>query len=77
MVFVEYACLLVKSTRRMGGVSVVAMDETEQVVLVTGGTGLVGRALQEIVTRESVPQERWVFLSSKDGDLRYWFMLTH
>ena len=47
------------------------MAETNRVVLVTGGTGLVGRALQEVVTREKVPQERWVFLSSQDGDLRY------
>jgi len=41
-------------------------------VLVTGGSGLVGRAIQDLLksaenTRED---EKWVFLSSKDGDLR-------
>ena len=39
-------------------------------VLVTGGNGLVGRALQEEVRRASRPDEEWIFLSSKDGDLR-------
>ena len=38
-------------------------------VLVTGGTGLVGKALEELVTSEPHPNEDWVFLSSKDGDL--------
>jgi len=40
-------------------------------VLVTGGTGLVGRALQEVVeslTGVSIEME-WKFLSSKDGNL--------
>ena len=37
-------------------------------VLVTGGNGLVGRALQEEVRRASRPDEEWIFLSSKDGD---------
>ena len=53
------------------------MAERERVVLVTGGTGLVGRALQEVITREKLPQERWVFLSSKDGDLRYAMHMQH
>ena len=40
-------------------------------ILVTGGTGLVGKALEEIVaTEEKRPDETWIFLSSKDGDLR-------
>ena len=39
-------------------------------ILVTGGNGLVGRALQEEVRRASRPDEEWTFLSSKDGDLR-------
>ena len=41
-----------------------------KVILVTGGTGLVGRALEEAVSRDPSPEERWIFLSSKDGDLR-------
>lgn len=39
------------------------------VVLVTGGTGLVGKALEDVVTSNPNPQEKWVFLSSADGDL--------
>ena len=39
-------------------------------ILVTGGTGLVGRALEEVVTTEEKrSDEKWIFLSSKDGDL--------
>ena len=39
-------------------------------ILVTGGTGLVGKALEEIVAiEEKRPDETWIFLSSKDGDL--------
>lgn len=41
------------------------------VVLVTGGTGLVGSAIRELIQQESLPGEKWVFLSSKDCDLRY------
>ena len=37
-----------------------------QRVLVTGGSGLVGHALQKVVGQA----ENWIFLSSKDGDLR-------
>lgn len=48
------------------------------VCLVTGGTGLVGRALQWAIANEPVgsrygkqsEDEEWIFLSSKDGDLR-------
>ena len=41
-------------------------------VLVTGGTGLVGKAIESVVsTDSSSSQETWIFLSSKDGDLRY------
>lgn len=38
-------------------------------VLVTGGSGLVGQAIQTIVKGEKRQDESWVFLSSKDGDL--------
>lgn len=45
-----------------------------EVVLVTGGTGLIGRALQKIVEIQKADgrmskDEQWVFLSSKDGNL--------
>lgn len=38
--------------------------------MVTGGSGLVGSALQTVVqSDEKRPDEEWVFLSSKDADL--------
>lgn len=46
------------------------------VVLVTGGSGLVGRAIEAVVSSDKDPRfarrdgEQWVFLTSKDGDLR-------
>lgn len=36
------------------------------VVLVTGGYGLVGRAIQRVVEEK----ENWIFVGSKDADLR-------
>ena len=41
----------------------------KKVVMVTGGTGLVGQALKEQVELEANPDKEWVFLSSRDGDL--------
>lgn len=40
------------------------------VVLVTGGSGLVGKALKELVDSKECESETWIFLSSADGDLR-------
>lgn len=40
----------------------------ERIVLVTGGTGLVGKAIEEIV-KNKVENETWHFVSSKDADL--------
>ncbi|GLH08383.1 ACYPI007507 protein [Gryllus bimaculatus] len=40
-----------------------------KVILVTGGSGLVGKAIQEIVKTEKKADETWVFASSKDADL--------
>lgn len=43
------------------------------VVLVTGGTGLVGRAVEAYVKGAGAADaagEEWVFLGSKEGDLR-------
>ena len=37
-------------------------------VLVTGGTGLVGSALNEV--RDKSDEVEWIFLSSRDCDLR-------
>jgi len=47
------------------------------VVLVTGGTGLVGKALQQVIAMEPAgsrfgkkPDETWIFASSSEADLR-------
>ena len=43
----------------------------KQVIMVTGGSGLVGSAIKSVVEKEEKKEnESWVFLSSKDGDLR-------
>jgi len=42
-------------------------------VLVTGGTGLVGKAIEKVIAEDPETSKRgetWVFLSSKDGDMR-------
>uniref|UniRef100_A0A023GIC7 GDP-L-fucose synthase n=1 Tax=Amblyomma triste TaxID=251400 RepID=A0A023GIC7_AMBTT len=41
----------------------------ERVILVTGGTGLVGKAIEIVANEEKRPGERWIFVSSKDADL--------
>lgn len=38
-------------------------------VLVTGGTGLVGKALQTVIEEEQPKDEKWVFVGSKFADL--------
>lgn len=42
----------------------------QSVILVTGGSGLVGQGIKDHVTNNAVANEEWIFLSSKDGDLR-------
>ena len=41
-------------------------------ILVTGGSGLVGKAIQTVLQEDGNQRadEEWIFLSSKDGDLR-------
>ena len=44
------------------------MSELEKkVVLVTGGSGLVGSGIKAVVEEEARTNETWVFLSSKVG----------
>ncbi|XP_035229968.1 GDP-L-fucose synthase-like isoform X1 [Stegodyphus dumicola] len=40
-----------------------------KVVLVTGGTGLVGKAIEEAINNSKPDGETWIFASSKDADL--------
>ena len=49
--------------------SEIGIMSATKTILVTGGTGLVGCAIAEQVRKESNPDEKWIFLSSKDGDL--------
>lgn len=41
-----------------------------KVVLVTGGSGLVGQAVRMVVEREAPADEEWVLAGSTDADLR-------
>jgi GDP-L-fucose synthase len=45
------------------------MSEGKMVVLVTGGTGLVGKAIETVVKENTNDNETWFFASSKDADL--------
>ena len=45
------------------------MAERRKVILVTGGTGLVGSGIQAVVQQEPREDEQWIFLSSKDANL--------
>jgi hypothetical protein len=52
-------------------------NPTKKTILVTGGSGLVGKAIEWVLDNATdarfarQPNEQWVFLTSKDGDLRY------
>jgi|AntAceMinimDraft_1070359.scaffolds.fasta_scaffold26891_4 hypothetical protein len=37
----------------------------QKIVMVTGGSGLVGRAIQEVIEGEKNADEKWIYLSSK------------
>jgi hypothetical protein len=48
------------------------------VILVTGGTGLVGKAIEQVIETEpegsrfgKKPNEKWIFASSSEGDLKW------
>ncbi len=42
----------------------------KKIVLVTGGTGLVGKAIEKISKEKPKEDEQFIFLSSKEVDLR-------
>jgi len=44
--------------------------DEKTIVMVTGGSGLVGQAIKSYVESNPKEGEEWIFLSSKDGDLR-------
>lgn len=41
---------------------------SKKVILVTGGSGLVGKAI-EVAAKDKMENEIWYFVSSKDADL--------
>jgi len=46
--------------------------ETKKVILVTGGSGLVGQGIKQVLEQDADlrrSDEEWIFLSSKDADL--------
>jgi GDP-L-fucose synthase len=46
------------------------MTSERKVILVTGGTGLVGRGIEHVVKQEEKrDDEEWIFASSKDANL--------
>lgn len=53
------------------------MSGGKSVILVTGGSGLVGQAIKKVVNddrrqgTEDSKNEIWIFSGSKEGDLRY------
>jgi len=42
---------------------------TKKVILVTGGSGLVGKGIQQAILTDKRVDEEWIFLSSKDANL--------
>jgi hypothetical protein len=53
------------------------MSDEKKIVLVTGGSGLVGQALKTVIEQEKPNDENWIFIGSKDGDLRYLFSIMN
>lgn len=41
----------------------------KKIVLVTGGTGLIGKAIDAVIKEESPCDEEWIFVGSKEADL--------
>lgn len=44
---------------------------SKKVVIVTGGSGLLGKAIKQVTQDDPRPDETFFFLSSKDADLTY------
>lgn len=43
---------------------------SKKIVLVTGGSGLVGSAVRNVIARQQPADEEWIYLTSKEADLR-------
>lgn len=53
------------------------MSESQNVILVTGGTGLVGKAIESVIKNEDNSNEKWIFVGSKEADLWYVFYIIY
>jgi len=40
-----------------------------KVILVTGGSGLVGNGIQSVIELDKKNDEKWIFVGSKDANL--------
>ncbi len=47
------------------------MSTENMVIMVTGGSGLVGKAIKQVTTENPRSNEKFIFLSSEDGNLMY------
>ncbi|XP_066600128.1 probable GDP-L-fucose synthase [Prorops nasuta] len=45
------------------------MASNKKVILVTGGTGLVGKAIENVIKNDRKENEEWIFVGSKDANL--------
>ena len=46
------------------------VEGDRKVCMVTGGTGMVGKAIEHEIKAQRPEGEKWIFLSRKDADLR-------
>ena len=46
-----------------------SMTSEKKVILVTGGSGLIGKAIQNVIKKDQREDEEYIFLSSKDANL--------
>lgn len=50
-----------------------------KVILVTGGSGLVGSAIKNVVEQQgdTLPDEKWIFTNSNEADLRLCIVIKY
>ena len=46
-----------------------SMTSEKKVILVTGGSGLIGKAIQNVIKKDQPEDEEYIFHSSKDANL--------
>ncbi len=46
------------------------MASEKKIILVTGGSGLVGHAIRQVTEQDPKENETFIFLSSKEADLK-------